>query len=371
MGFFSEYKTVQKIIAVRHAVVVYAESRHYYQYFERLVNDLLQQQVPVLYITSDRNDPMLSSGAAGIEVVYIHWWLGFLFPRVKADVFIMTMTDLDNYAFKRSKEVSCYVYVFHAMVSTHLQYTPKAFYHYDAVFCPGPSHVREIKAAEKKYQLRQKDTIEYGYPLIDVLNEQYERDHVKNNTSLPVILIAPSWYKECILETCMEELVQQLAAFPYNIVIRPHPEYVKRRPKKWAALQQQVSRLSNVSFDDSPEVLSSLSKAAILITDRSGIAFEYALGLQRPVLFIDTPLKVMNAAWEELTIEPIENKYRERMGVTLAPNDISHIDHYIEKLRLMEKSFAVQAEMLKKELLFNSDESYNKGVSYIRGKVKL
>jgi YidC/Oxa1 family membrane protein insertase len=279
----------------------------------------------------------------------------------------MTMTDMDTYAYKRSKEVNCYVYVFHAMVSTHLQYTGKAFFHYDAVFCPGPAHVYEIKATEKKYGLRQKDTVNYGYPLLDVLKKQQQ---LQKGSSRPTILIAPSWYRECILETCIEELVQQLSALPYNIVIRPHPEYVKRRKKKMVALQQRAEKLSTVSIDYSPLVTPALLEADILITDRSGVAFEYALGMQKPVLFIETPLKIMNPAWEELGLPPVENQYRERMGVTVLPGELSSIKDKIATLESMKPSFPQQMELLQKELLFNSDASYSSGVDYILSKIK-
>jgi CDP-glycerol glycerophosphotransferase (TagB/SpsB family) len=369
MNIFFEYKTAQRILSDRHRVIFYAESRHYYQYFEQLLSDLLQQHIPVLYITSDKKDPLLLNTTAGMEAVYIHWWLGFLLPRIKGDVLVMTMTDLDNYAYKRSKEVGCYVYIFHAMVSTHLQYTTKAFYHYDAVFCTGLAQVEEMRATEKKYQLREKDIVAYGYPLIDVLKKVSQQKPAGKR--LPVILVAPSWYNECILETCMEELIQQLSMLAYKIIIRPHPEYVKRRKKKMAALRQMANQLPTVSFDDSPEVISSLQQADILITDRSGVAFEYALGLQRPVLFVDTPLKVMNPAWQELGIEPLENRYRERMGIAIQPGDIKNIAQYITKLELLRTSFSQQAEQLERELLFNSDQSYKNGIDYIRRNVKM
>jgi len=364
MSIFSEYKTVQRILSAHHPVIFYAESRHYRQYFERLMTDLLQRNMPVLYITSDKQDPLLQNNIAGVETVYVHWWLGFLFPRLKAGVMIMTMTDLDNYAFRRSKEVQRYVYMFHAMVSTHMQYTAKAFYHYDAIFCVSRSHVDEIKTAEEKYNLHRKDIVAYGYPLIDTISGQSKAATSTGNT-LPTILVAPSWYSECILETCIEELIKELAALPYRIIIRPHPEYLKRRKKKMAALVRLVQALPAVSFDYSSSVIDALQGANILLTDRSGVAFEYALGLKRPVLFIDTPLKVMNPAWEELGIEPIENKYRERIGVALKPTELKNIPSAIEKINAWKPAFPNEMEELKKELAFNSESSYQEGVEYV------
>lgn len=371
MSFLSEYQVVRRLLKARFPVIFYAERAHYHQYFAQLLNDLLQQcPGQILYITSDKNDPLLATAPSGLEVVYIHWWLGFLFPRIKGDVFIMTMTDLGNYIFKRSPEVESYVYVFHAMVSTHQQYTTKAFFHYDAIFCAGPAHVAEIHMAEVKYNLKKKDTVHYGYPLIDALKDKEVSHDLNSDKSLPVILIAPSWYKEGILETCIGELIKQLASLPYHIVIRPHPEYVKRRGKKMADLQRQLANLSNVVIDYSAEVFPALSRAGILITDRSGIAFEYALGMHRPVLFIDTPLKATNPLWEELGIQPIENILRAKIGIVMQPEQLDSIGAKINQLQQLKDTFPEQMNLLKKELLFNSDAAYKSGVDYILSRIK-
>ena len=72
MGFFSEYRQFNKLVQVHHPVVFYAESQHYYQYFRQLITDLLQQtSLPVLYITSDVNDPLLSTSSERLQVVYV------------------------------------------------------------------------------------------------------------------------------------------------------------------------------------------------------------------------------------------------------------------------------------------------------------
>src|SRR5690349_2074797 len=121
MGFFSEYKLVNQLIREKHAVVFYAESRHYFTYFEELINELLRCNVRIIYITSDKTDPLLTRQNDLLQVFHIKWMLGFLFKKINAKCMIMTMPDLDNFLFKRSPGVDQYIYMFHAAVSTHQQ----------------------------------------------------------------------------------------------------------------------------------------------------------------------------------------------------------------------------------------------------------
>ena len=149
MGLFSEYRLVNKLLQQKHKVIFYAESKHYYQYFKKLINDLLESKVTIYYITSDADDPLLINNQKGIKVVYIKWMVGFLFSKIKADVMVMTMPDLGNFLFKKSPAVGIYIYIFHAAVSTHQQYRKEAFYNYDAIFCTGEYQYKEIRLSEK------------------------------------------------------------------------------------------------------------------------------------------------------------------------------------------------------------------------------
>lgn len=366
MGFFSEYKAVKKILSTKHPVIFYAESKYYQQYFRELIDGLCEQyQQSIYYITSDENDPILLSSSPKIKAFYVHWWLAFLFSRLKAAVVIVTMPDLDNYIFKRSKEVGEYIYVFHAAVSTHQQYTEKAFYNYTTIFCTGDYQVNEIRIAEQKNNLLSKNLVNYGYPLIDAIKERFRQHKQHAQEDILKILIAPSWYEHCIFETCLQELVHQLASLPYQVYIRPHPEYIKRRKKKFEALKTYANQHPNLFFDHSQDVIQSLIEADLLITDRSGIALEYTFGTHRPVLFIDTPPKVVNPNWEKLGVTPIENKIRSEIGLSISSMELTTIAQIIDNLIKSREDFCTRLQLLEKQLLFNSSLSYQKGVEYV------
>ena len=278
---------------------------------------------------------------------------------------IMTMPDLGNYLFKRSAGVGTYVYLFHAAVSTHQQYRKEAFNNYDTIFCTGDHQQKEIRKAEEFYGLGSKTLVGYGYPLLDEIKR-------KSGTRIgkQTILIAPSWFEGCIFDTCIEELLKQLSGSPYNIILRSHPEYEKRKKKGFKAVEQLVNSSPNIAMDEFPNVLDSLPSAAILITDRSGIAFEFALGAGRPVLFIDTTLKETNASWKELGIDPVENSIRNELGIAVSPSALYDIPAKIKELEQLQNGFAVKMEKLKKELFYNSEDSYLKGLDHVLSRLE-
>jgi len=356
---------VQNLLKQKHEVVFYAESRHYFQYYEQLIHDLLETgKVSVTYITSDKNDHLFNSQWKNFKVVHVKWLLGFLFSKVQASVLIMTMTDLGNYLFKRSGGVGSYIYMFHAAVSTHQQYRQHAFDNYDVVFCTGDYQQKEIRKAEELYRLKPKDIIEYGYPLFDKLNE------LKKPSDEKTILVAPSWYSKGIFNTCFEELIKELSKLPYQIVIRSHPEYEKRNKKKFEQIKKMIGQFSNMKIDELASVSERLPSSDILVTDRSGIAFEFAFGIGKPVLFIDTPLKINNPAYKELNIEPVENYLRNDLGVSVDPANINGV---VEKVNLLLKdneNFSVKMGKMKSELFYNSPASYKAGLDYVLSKLR-
>jgi hypothetical protein len=369
MSFFSEYKQVNQLVKRKQQVVVYAESRHYFQYFEKLITDLLaNSKLEICYITSDAGDPLLTNAPARIKPVYVKWMLGFLFSKIRADVMILTMPDLDNFLFKRSKGVGTYIYLFHAAVSTHQQYRKEAFFNYDTIFCTGPYQEEEIRLAEKLYAQKEKTVIPYGYPLFDSIGKRREEQSGTKNDR--VILIAPSWFEGCIFDTCLEELLNRLENLPYKIILRLHPEYEKRKKKEFRRIQRLVAAKSNIMIDDLPNVTDRLSVSDILITDRSGIAFEFAFGTGKPVLFIETALKETNPDWRELDMPPIENSIRSKLGIVVLPNELDQLPRHLKELEDYTAEFPGRIKELREELFYNSEESYKKGWEYVISKSK-
>lgn len=354
MGFLSEYRTVNNLLREEQGIVFYAESRHYYQYFEQLIKDILPGS-SITYITSDKKDPLLQAAPAGIRVLYCKWMLGFLFRQLRASVMIMTMPDLGNYFLKKSPGVKQYVYVFHAAVSTHLQYRKQAFDHYDTILCTGDYQVKEIRKAEAMFQLPAKQLLPYGYPLISRLQQM---NRPVTDPLLPTYLIAPSWFSGCIFESCMEALLAQLSSMPCRVLVRSHPEYEKRYPERFRRIKKMLTAWPQMQLDTNISVLDSMILCDVLITDRSGIAFEFAFGTGRPVLFIDTVPKETNPDWREWGLEPVENRYRSLMGISVHADAMQQLPDQMQALKLLSDSFPEKMKEAAGEIFYQDETLY-------------
>lgn len=179
-------------------LVFYSESGGFYKYFERMVDYvLLHSKLTIHYVTGDPKDPIFELAKTQPRIV--PYYIGpkkliSLFLKLEADVMVMTMSDLDNYQYKRSyysKNIR-YVYVFHYPLSTHMVLHTGALRHYDAILCVGEFQFEEIRQTEKLFGDPEQELIACGYGQLEKLYDAY-LEMPKVQRDMPKVLIAPSW----------------------------------------------------------------------------------------------------------------------------------------------------------------------------------
>ena len=323
-------------VANKH-VVFYAEGGGYYKYLGPVVEWLLDHSnATVHYVTNDPRDAVfaLAESRPKLRPYYIGpVKIIPLMMKMDADMVVMTTPDLGSFHIKRSyvrKDVE-YVYVDHAPNSLHLTYRKGAFDHFDTLFANGPAQAAEARATEKLYGLKPKRVVETGYPLLDTLLAAPPPPLPDGPAR---IMLAPSHQPGNLFDSCLDALVDAIAAPGRVVVLRPHPQYVRRFPAKMQAIEARYASRSDVEIEADFGKPSTMSQAAVLVTDWSGIAYEYAFQTKRPVLFVDTPMKVVNPEWERVGLVPTDISFRNRVGVSVAPGDIP------------EKASAAVADML-------------------------
>jgi len=295
-------------------LVFYSEGTGYWRYFRGLVEQLLTtSSLTTSYVTSDPNDPMLNASNPRLRTYYVGRESAMIafFTALEAEVVVMTMPDLETFHVKRSRGVRQYVYLHHSMVSTHMVYRKGAFDHFDAILCVGPHHVAETRAWEAANGLPPKRLVEHGYGLLDDILAEAP----PNPSGEKTVLLAPSWGPDGLLEKFGLPLCKCLRAMGARLIVRPHPRTVELNPQIVAELERQ-----GFAIDRDREGWKSLRAADVLVSDWSGVALEYAFGLQRPVVFVDTPRKVNNRDYERIRLLPFEVSVREKIG-TIVPCD--------------------------------------------------
>src|SRR5512147_1880281 len=101
----------------------------------------------------------------------------------------------------------------------------------------------------------------------------------------------------------------------------------------------------------------SLFDSDLLISDWSAMAIEYALGLGRPVLFVDVPPRVRNPRYALLGLEPMEMRIRRELGTVLPLDRLADAPGYVADLLRDAEPFRKRSVALREEWAFNFGRS--------------
>lgn len=354
-------------------IVFYAEHEGYYPNFEGIIAELISKHKRSLcYVTSSPNDPILCTSEPRITPFYLDKLLPFFMAFVNCKVFVMTLTDLNQFHLKRSINPVHYVYVFHSLVSTHMMYRYGAFDHYDSILCVGPHQIEEIHRYERLNELGPKRLLKAGYYRLERIYETYQNYYPKGTSSFTkaTVLIAPSWGTDNILKSCGMHLVKLLLKADYKVIVRPHPETARRFPKSMTLFTSKFGNNPNFTLETSVATDDSLLRADVLICDCSGVALEYAFGTERPVLFLDVPIKIQNQRFKELGIEPLELSLRSEIGVIVSPDKLISVPQVISELMANSVVYKNRLAKLRKQYVYVFGHSSEIGAQYIIDLVK-
>ena len=352
---FQGYRTYKKLPKSYKKVVFYSESFQDWHHLKPLLNALLDDDIAVTYVTSDDKDPGLLKLSKKYRSIYIGkgFFRILFFQFLKAKLLILTMMDLNNFELKRSIHPVHYAYIFHSLTSTHMVDTEKSFDHYDTIFCAGPHQKKEIELREKNKDLKAKNLVPYGYPRIEKLIQLSSKP--KNEKK--VILLAPTWGEQSIINLMGMEICSIIINQGYSLILRPHHETIKRSPQLIDEIENKYSHLETFRLVREMGDAESLLQSDLLICDWSGTAIEYAFGLEKPVIFIDIPPRVRNPNWREIQSEPLEMSIREKVGRVICPSKLDELPSSISQLLNEDQISSSLIKSLREEFIYNLSDS--------------
>jgi len=307
------FKTAKK------QVVFYAISSGQYKFYKTIIDYLLKHSdIAVHYLTNDPNDAVFDIQHVQLFPYYAGQQKTIsLMLKLQTDIMVTTVPDLQNFHMKRSivRDDIEYIHTFHGPTSTHLVYREKAFDHFSTLFCVGPHQVTEIRRRESIANLPKKKLVKIGYGLYDQLVDSYKNQRGRRNEK-PRLLIAPSWQADNILDVCINDILESLSGNKYDVVVRPHPQYIRLFPGRINTLKEQFAN-DSITFELDFLGNESIFASDILITDWSNIGYEFAYCTLKPCIFINTPMKVMNPNYTKYALEPLDITLRDKVGVSV------------------------------------------------------
>jgi hypothetical protein len=199
--------------------------------------------------------------------------------KLTASLLVTTTPQLDVMTFRRSRRVSHYAHLQHALGESRYV-RPFAFDYFDSVLCCGEILKANIRKMESLRGTPAKQLLETGVPHYEELLAR--RLQATSLSGDPVVLVAPSWGPLSMFEAFGTGFVAAIAR-RYRVIVRPHPQMKVSQPE----LYGQILALEGVEVDTERTPATAMARAHVLLSDISGISHEFAFIYERPVVVID------------------------------------------------------------------------------------
>lgn len=265
--------------------VIYSDHKRYWNVFKPVCDEAERRGVDVTYYTQSPDDPALSAPYEHVKAEFIgEGNRGFAkLNFLKADTVLSTTPGLGVLQWKRSRNVSRYVHIPH-LAGDLTTYRMFALDHYDSVLLTGDYQGKDVRALEKLRGQDEKELVTVGCTFLDSMRERLSASPRPHNEKT-CVLVAPSWGKSGILSVYGKKLLDPLAASGLDIVIRPHPQSLTAEKDLLDSLETAYKDCPNVSWNYDNDNFDILNKADVMITDFSGVIFDYALVFGKPVIY--------------------------------------------------------------------------------------
>ena len=346
-----------KVDKTMHELVIYSEGHNYWSTFEPIVQTLLDRGQEVLFLTSSEKDPALKLEHPLFEAKYIgegnraFVYLSF----IEAKVCLLTTPGLDVLQLKRSKGVKQYVHLLHSLSSLG-SYKIFSFDYYDAILCSGNYQKEEFRLLEERRGTAPKLLLDSGCPYIDTIAHRAEKaklEQVDAPEKRRQILIAPSWGANGLLRHLPIDVFKSILAQEVDVVIRPHPQSMISEKELIEGLQENLKGFGNLRFDFNPDNFESLSTSDLLISDFSGINFDFALAFERPIITVGTTFEADGFERFDLTDRPMwEAEVIPQMGLRITKDELADLPKLIESV-VENTQYIDNIQKLKADTFYN------------------
>lgn len=358
----------------KYGLVFYSEGRQYWNVFKPLVEECSNRGIPATYLSSDKEDPGLNANLEGIEAVFIGTGREAYFKlnRLNADLVVLTTPGLDVLEIKRSKNVKHYTHITHSAGSI-AGYKAYATDYFDSVLVGGEGDASIVREMEKKRGLPAKEVEIIGHTYLDILRA--ERGNTDFNYWMfeekrPTILLSPTWGNHGLLTKYGHQILEKLSEVDeYNIIIRPHPQSFTSDAELMADLMKKYPNSKNRIWNRDVDNLQAMEHADIMISDFSGIIFDFYALFKKPILTFKSQFEKRGRDAIDLDDEPWDFEILDIIGRTLGDEDVKKLPEIINLTINNEPEAALsrQASVISDKY---PTESRQRGVDFIENKLR-
>jgi CDP-Glycerol:Poly(glycerophosphate) glycerophosphotransferase len=303
-------------------IIFHSEAKQYDHLFFPLLEEMnvnTEEERVIAYITQYDRDglPELPKKIRHFSIG--HGVAGFAaLNRVKGKMLVTTTPQLNVMMFKRSPYVKHYCHLTHSPTDISL-YKPYAFDHFDSVLCPGNFMERSIRVLEKLRGLSEKKLFSTGVVYFDQMKDEIsERERESDK---PCLLIAPSWGSNGLFSRWGTDFLNGLSD-DFSVIVRPHPQ-MKLSQEELFNEVVELCRKNGYSLDEAPSGKESMEKSDLMISDFSGIIFDYSFVYEKPLIIADTEMEYKGFEAFFLDKPLWDEEIRHQIGRVIKSDEIS------------------------------------------------
>lgn len=271
----------------KYPLVIFSDDKRYWNIFAPICRELGSRGIDTVYFTQSPDDPALTQKDPHVKAVCIgkdnraFTKLNYL----RSDILLSTTPGLEVYQWKRSPEVKWYVHIPHAPSDITL-YRMFGLDYYDAVLLSGDYQAEQIRQLEALRELPPKELVKVGIPYMDEMAARLSQAE-----QLPphptTVLLAPSWGESALFSVYGGEILRVLLGTGYHVIVRPHPQSFVSEKERMEALRREFPESDRLEWNRDRDNFQVLRRSDILISDFSGVIFEFSLIYDKPVIYTD------------------------------------------------------------------------------------
>lgn len=347
--------------------VIFSDDKRYWNVFEPICREMDRRGCDVVYMTASEDDAALRCSYPHVKAEFIgrdnraFTRLNFL----KAAIVLSTTPGLDIYQWKRSRDIDFYVHIPHAAGEISL-YRMFGIDYYDALLLSGDFQERDVRALEKLRGLPAKDICRVGIPYMDEMAARLQREGPAPAHERTVLL-APSWGKSALFSVYGGKIIEALLKTGYHIIVRPHPQSFKSETEMIEKLMKEYPESEQLEWNRDTDNFHVLRRSDILVSDFSGVIFDFTLIYDKPVLYTDPQfdLSAYDAWWLKTPLWT--ESALPRLGRQLTAENIQNIRELIDSC-IDDPHYTESRHQVKAEVWEHQGEAAVRVVDYLLSK---
>ena len=358
-----------KIDDEKKSIVIFSDHKRYWNVFKPICDELERRKVKSFFWTASHDDPALNEKYEYVECLFIgegnkaYAYLNMM----NAHICLATTPGLDVYQWKRSKNTDFYVHTFHA-ISWITMYRMFGMDFYDAILLNGDFQEEYVRKIESLRNLPNKELFVVGSAYHDVMKKRAESRERNRHSDCINVLLAPSWGASSILSKYGIDFLKSLKNTGYNIIVRPHPQSLSSEKDLINKLEKEFPETDYWHWNYDNDNFDVLSKADIMISDFSGVIFDYSLIFGGAVIYTEVNIdKSPYDAWwldEPMVFEAL----LPQIGRKLSENDIDSIKTVIEET-LSSKEYEEGRRNVREKVWMYQGQAATRTVDYLMDKL--